>query len=80
MSDQAIDAFILSLLSAADGRWKKVATVILRVSEAMGNDLPQGEDGYQVVARRIESLVSEGRLTAQGDIKNWRFSEVRRPT
>ncbi|MGB2898327.1 MAG: hypothetical protein WBB89_03605 [Candidatus Acidiferrum sp.] len=77
MSDQAIDGVILSLLSI-DGRWKKVAMVIIRVADAMGNDLPEGDDGYQLVARRIEALVSEGHLAAQGNIKNWRFSEVRR--
>jgi hypothetical protein len=80
MSDQAIDGAILFLLPAVDGRWKKVAMVIVRVAEAMDNDLPEGEDGYQMVARRIKALVSEGRLAAQGDIKNWRFSEVRRPS
>jgi len=78
MGDQAIDGVILSLLSV-DGRWKKVAMVIIRVADAMGKDSPEGDDGYQLVARRIEALVSEGRLAAQGDIKNWRFSEVRRP-
>jgi hypothetical protein len=79
VSDSAIDGAILSLLSAVDGRWKKVAMVVSRVADAMGNDLPEGDDGYQIVARRIEVLVSDGRLVAQGDIKNWRFSEVRRP-
>jgi hypothetical protein len=77
VSNHAIDGAILSLLSAANGRWKKVAMVIIRVADAMGDDLPRGDDGYQLVARRIEALVSEGRLIAQGDIKNWRFSEVR---
>ena len=79
MSDPAIDGAILSLLAAADGRWKKVAMVISRVADAMGKDLPEGDDGYELVARRIEALVGDGRLAAQGDIKNWRFSEVRRP-
>jgi len=40
--------------------------VISKVAHAMGNDLPEGDDGYQQVARRIEVLVSEGRLVAQG--------------
>jgi hypothetical protein len=78
VSDHAIDGAILSLLSV-NGRWKKVAMVISRVADAMGEDLPEGDDGYQLVARRIEALVSEGHLVAQGNIKNWRFSEVRRP-
>jgi len=78
MSDHAIDEAILSLLSAVNGHWKKVAMVISRVADEMGDDLPEGDDGYQLVARRIEALVSEGRLAVQGNIKNWRLSEVRR--
>ncbi len=78
MSDHAIDEAILSLLSASNGHWKKVAMVIGRVAGAMSKDLPEGDDGYELVARRIEVLVSEGRLVAQGNIKNWRFSEVQR--
>jgi hypothetical protein len=80
MSDCAIDEAIISSLSDVNGRWNKVVMVIGRVANAMGNDLPEGDDGYQLVARRIEALVSEGRLVAQGNIKNWRFSEVRRPS
>jgi hypothetical protein len=77
MSDQAIDEAILSVLSAAGGRWRKVSMVITKVANRMGNDLPEGEGSYKQIGRRIEVLVSEGRLVAQGDIKNWRFSEVR---
>ncbi len=51
--------------------------LIIKVANGMGNDLPEGEDGYKRIVRRIEILVNEGRLIAQGDIKNWRFSEVR---
>jgi hypothetical protein len=41
MSDHAIDEAILSLFSAGNGHWKKVAMVISRVADAMGNDLPE---------------------------------------
>ena len=75
MSDHAIDE---AILSTVNGRWTKVAMVISRVANAMGKDLPEGDDGYERVARRIEFLVSEGRLVTAGNIKNWRFSEVRR--
>src|ERR1700682_2062564 len=70
MSDDAIDEAILSVLSTVNGRWRKVAMVIGRVADAMGKDLPEGDHGYEVVGRRIEVLVSEGRLVAQGNIKN----------
>jgi hypothetical protein len=80
MNDDAIDQAILSMLSAAEGRWRKVAMVISRVAEEIGNDLQDKQNPYDLVARRIEALVDEGRLVAQGDIKSWRFSEVRRPS
>lgn len=80
MSDREIDEAILSRLSAVNGRWRKVAMVIVRVAHVIGNDLAEGGEGYELVARRLEALVTEGRLVAQGDINNWRFSEVRLPS
>jgi hypothetical protein len=77
MDDDAIDQAILCMLSAAEGRWRKVAMVIGRVAERMGND--DDDVRYALVARRIEALVDDGRLVAQGDLKKWRFSEVRLP-
>jgi hypothetical protein len=53
--------------------------VIARFEDQMGNDLPAGDGRYSLVAQRLEALVLDGRLLAQGDIKKWRFSEVRRP-
>jgi hypothetical protein len=34
-------------------------------------------EGYEIISRRIEALVHDGRLLAHGDTKNWRCSEVR---
>jgi hypothetical protein len=79
MNDDAIDQAILSMLALARGRWRKVAMVISGVADQMGKDLPAGDDRYDLVAQRVEALVLDGRLVAQGDIKKWRFSEVRRP-
>ena len=79
VKDEAIDEAILAVLSEIPGHWRKVAMVIAKVVSAMGDDWPHGDAGYEIVARRVESLVSEGRLLAQGEIKNWRFSEVRLP-
>ncbi|MGB9461937.1 MAG: DUF3658 domain-containing protein [Candidatus Acidiferrum sp.] len=79
MTDERIDQEILSMLSAAAGRWRKVAAVIANVSHALDKELPDGEEAYELVARRIGFLVNERTLLAQGDIKNWRFSEVRLP-
>jgi hypothetical protein len=79
MNDDVIDQAILSMLAVGGGRWRKVAMVIARVADQLGNDLPDGNDRYHLVAQRVEALVLAGRLAAQGDIKKWRFSEVRRP-
>jgi hypothetical protein len=76
MSASPIDKAILSFVG---DRWSKVAMVIAKVAKAMGGDLPQGDDGYELISLHIEALVRDGRLVAQGNTKNWRFSEVRRP-
>jgi hypothetical protein len=74
MNTPQIDSVILSSVGE---NWTKVAMVIARAVEAMSRDLPLGDEGYELISRRIEALVHDGRLAAQGDTKNWRFSEVR---
>ena len=64
-----------AILEAVGERWTKIAMVIARVVDAVRHDLPEHE-GYEIISRRIEALVHDGRLLAQGDTKNWRFSEV----
>jgi hypothetical protein len=73
MSTSQIDAAILSALGE---RWTKIAMVIARVADILGSDLP-ADEGYEVISRRIDVLVHDGRLSAKGDTKNWRFSEIR---
>jgi hypothetical protein len=58
-------------------RWTKVVRVIAKVIDATGSDLPTGDERCQMVSEHIEALVQSGRLEAQGNTKNWRFSEVR---
>ena len=77
VSNSTIDEAIFSMLAESPGHWRKVAAVVGRVSNALGESLPEGDPGLQLVAERIEVLLREGRLMAQGDITNWRFSEVR---
>jgi hypothetical protein len=76
LSELQINEVILSVTEAS---WRKVAFVIIKVADTMGSDLPEGDAGYSLVAERIESLVRSGRLLAQGDIKKWRHSEIRKP-
>jgi len=77
--EHLIDQGIFSVLSQMPGQWRKVAFVINRVASATGDASADEDERYETVGRRIELLVSEGRLHAQGDIKNWRFSEIRVP-
>jgi proteasome lid subunit RPN8/RPN11 len=72
----AIDKAVLAFVGP---RWMKIAMVIATVSKETSGDVAQAADSLQEIAIRIEALVSDGRLVAQGDTKNWRFSEVRRP-
>jgi hypothetical protein len=74
MNTSQIDSVIFS---AVGEHWTKVAMVIARVGDAMSRELPPGDEGYEVISRRIEALAHNGRLAAQSDTKNWRFSEVR---
>jgi len=69
-----------AVLSATETSWRKVALVIAKAETILGNKLPEGDAGLDLIARRIEALVQDGRLLGQGDIKNWRYSEVRKPS
>jgi hypothetical protein len=71
-----IDEVILAITKTS---WRKVAFVITKAADTLGGDLPEGDAGHNLVAKRIESLVRDGRLLAQGDIKKWRHSEIRKP-
>jgi hypothetical protein len=74
MNTQRIEEAILSTVG---DRWKKVAMVIAKVADAMGTELPNGDERYELISDRIEVLVRAGRLEMQGNTKNWHFSEVR---
>jgi hypothetical protein len=80
-SEEDVNRYLIdqAILFFVGKRWTKVAMVIAKVANEMGADLPQGDEGCEVVAQHIEGLVSDGRLMAQGDTKNWRSSEVRQP-
>jgi hypothetical protein len=75
MATSRIDEVICSCVGT---RWTKVAIVIARVSDAMSTELPPGDEGLELIAERIEGLARNGQLLSQGDLKKWRFSEVRR--
>ena len=68
-----IDRVILSL---ADERWQKVAMIVAKSEEILGE---MNDDGLNRVGDRVAALVEAGRLEAQGDVSRWRHSEVRQP-
>jgi|1185.fasta_scaffold190124_2 hypothetical protein len=70
-----IDKAILSVVS---DRWAKVARVIVEASRKQGGAFPSESEYFGMVGKRIAVLVRRGRLEARGDIKKWRFSEIRR--
>jgi len=78
-TDPQVDDAVVAYLATTNGHWRKVAMVFGRVEEALGATFPEGQVGYDLFDRRIEALVSSGQLVAKGDIKLWRFCDVRLP-
>lgn len=64
------------LLQAARQHWKKVASVLSEAAEACG----LGSEDWHLrrLAKRLRVLVKKGQLLANGNLYNWRASEVRR--
>jgi hypothetical protein len=67
-----------AIFSNVTARWQKVALIIVKVADESGVSFADDEDDFEVIANHIEQLVSEGRLSAQGDLNNWRSSEIRK--
>jgi hypothetical protein len=66
-----------AILSVIGEHWMKIAMLIGKVVQRM--NLPQDDTAYNGVALRIETLVQNGSLLAQGNTQKWRHSEVRKP-
>jgi Protein of unknown function len=77
ISDSEIDQLLLSFCQQ---RWLKVARIIGYTLQALEQREPELDDGIaDAIDARMAHLVSSGQLEAQGNIKNWRYSEVRIP-
>jgi len=64
-----------AIFSALTSRWQKTAMVIgnaLKYCKTLA--LPVDEE---VVGVRIRALAEAGRLEGEGDLRKWRYSEVR---
>lgn len=66
-----------AILSVTPDRWAKVAFVIAMVDETFRNHLQENVE-LDSIAQRIEALIQDGRLAVQGNVKKWRYSEVRK--
>jgi len=51
--------------------------VLGKAAKAPGLFARSEEEDYELLAERLEQLVASGRVVAQGDLKQWRASEVR---
>lgn len=52
--------------------------VIALVSTDCADAIPEEADEFEFIAERIEALIADGRSIAEGNVKNWRNSEIRR--
>jgi len=68
------------LLSFCVPHWRKVARVIGSTMQSLDESGVQTTGGIaDKLDERMQHLVSSGQLEAQGNIKRWRYSEVRLP-
>lgn len=68
-----------AILSHVNATWQKLALVIVKVANKNSLLFADEENDFEVIAQHIELLVGEGRLRAQGNLRNWRSSEICKP-
>jgi hypothetical protein len=66
-----------AILSCVLPQCRKVAMIVMQAAEKLGRDYPQFS--YVFYAHRLRVLAKQGRIESQGDLRNWRFSELRLP-
>ena len=69
-----VDDLDAAILRRAEKNWRKVALIIGVTHEDLA-----GAVTIEEIADHLAKLVQQRRLDAQGDISNWRHSEVRLP-
>jgi hypothetical protein len=72
VSPEELDQLILA---RAQPHWRKVAYIIASIGHRDMN--APTDEIYDALAARITALVKAGKLEAQGDLTDWRASEVR---
>jgi len=63
-----------ALIAECGERWRKVAMVLALAARNLGWE---SNDEFDRLAKRLEALVANGQLEAQGNLSRWRRSEVR---
>ena len=77
ISQHEIDQLILSFCNT---HWQKVAKVMGKVLQVVEEREIRCSTGFAVaIDMRVATLIRNGKLEAQGNIRKWRFSEIRRP-
>ena len=71
-SSSRLDELILSVVKP---NWRKVAMVVATVKNI--SESTDFATSHEAIAARIEALCKEGYLESQGDLSQWRHSEVR---
>lgn len=69
-----------AILKVASPHWLKVARILADAARVKGVCVPETDEGYEVILGRIQVLVNEGALVAEGDLEKPRHSEVRLPS
>ena len=63
------------ILSTLGEHWRKVAAIVIRVVEKYKHI--NSTITFEMVAARLQALSDADLIEAQGDLRKWRFSEVR---
>lgn len=74
---QQIDDAIVAYLATKDSRESKVSVVFNRTKERVGGNFPEGQVGYELFNRRMQTLVDCGRIVAKGDVVRWMYCDVK---
>jgi hypothetical protein len=72
VSEADLDRIIFSVMTS---RWRKTAMIIVKTLEQCKQlNLPIDAD---IVGARLAALVDSDRIEGAGDLRKWRYSEVR---
>jgi hypothetical protein len=74
MKTTELDSLIMYFASS---HWQKVAMIIGQVARDEKFSCENQDEDFNFVAAGISRLVANGELECQGDISQWRSSEVR---